>query len=303
MSTLKYLTLDQLMASVESDLSTFADEGMINRGIAIKVIRKVNADLGLKINKERHAIVEVKHHKADLPADFQYLQLAMMSGMKQEYHTNAGEQLGNLTEEHDAPIQLPVTALCDPLAAGQQENSCGGHFYVTQLYKERIVEHRELRPVRLTTRTSRLCTAESLHHHHRGTPEYEIDIEEGFITTSFEEGTLYLNYLSDMTDEKNNVLVLDHPLLTEYYEYSVKKHLLENWMLNTNGDVAQKLVYIKNEMKEARMRALNFINTIEYSQIREFYQQNRLQFAKKYYRMFSDYDNHGGYPLYPAAYA
>lgn len=299
MAQIRYITLDQMMASVESDLSTFADEGMINRGIAVKVVRKVNEDLGLKINKERHAVVEVKYHKADLPADFQYLQLAMMTGQKQTYHTNAGEQLGNLTEEH----LLPVTALCDPLAAGQQENSCGGHFYVTQRYQERIVEHHNLKPVRLTTRTSRLCTPESMHHHHRGGAEYEIDIEEGFITTSFEEGTLYINYLSDMTDEEGNILILDHPLLTEFYEYSVKKHLLENWMLNSNADVAQKLMYIKNELKEARIRALNFINTIEYSQIREFYIQNRLQFAKKYYRMFSDYDHLGHYPLYPTAYA
>lgn len=301
MAAIKYITLDQLMASVESDMSTFADEGMINRGIAIKVVRKVNEDLGLKINREREHVVEVKHHKADLPADFQYLQLALMSSTKYEYHTNAGESLGNLTEEHDAPIVLPVTSLCDPLSAGQQTNDCGGKFYVTQRYQERVLHHTDLHPVRLTARTASRCIPEFLHHH-RGA-QYEIDIDEGFITTSFEEGILYLSYLSDMVDREGNVLILDHPLLTEYYEYAVKKHLLENWMLNSNADVANKLVYIKNELKEARLRALNFVNTIEYSQIREFYQQNRLQFAKKYYRMFSDHTDLGRYPLYPAAYA
>lgn len=303
MAQIRYITLDQLMSSVESDMSTFADEGMINRGIAIKVVRKVNEDLGLKINKERHAVIEVKNHKADLPADFQYLQLAMMSGMTQSYHTNAGEQLGNLTEEHQAPTLLPVTSLCDPLAAGQQTNDAGGKFYVTQRYQERIVEHRDLHPVRLTPMSMKHCAGDSPHRHHGREASYHIEIEEGYITTSFEEGHLFLSYLTDMTDEEGNVLVLDHPLLTEYYEYSVKKHLLENWMLNSNADVVNKLMYIKNEQKEARIRALNFINTIEYSQIRDFFAQNRLQFAKKYYRMFSDYDNHGGYPLYPSAYA
>lgn len=302
MAQLKYITFDQLMSSIESDMSTFADEGMINRGIAIKVVRRVNEDLGLKINREREHIVEVKNHKADLPADFQYLQLALMSGTKHEYHTNAGESLGNLTEEHDTPIQLPVTSLCDPLSAGQQTNDCGGKFYVTQRYQERVVNHTDLHQVRLTPSSMRFCADNSPHHYHNGA-EYHIDIEEGFITTSFEEGTLYLSYLSDMVDLSGNVLVLDHPLLTEYYEYSVKKHLLENWMLNSNADVANKLIYIKNELKDARLRALNFVNTIEYSQIREFYQQNRLQFAKKYYRMFSDHTDLGRYPLYPAAYA
>lgn len=302
MAQIRYITLDQLMSSVESDMATYADEGMINRGIAVKVVRKVNEDLGLKINKERHSVIEVKNHKADLPADFQYLQLAMMTGIKQYYHTNAGENLGTLTEEHTAPVLTPVTAVCDPLAAGQQNSECGGKFYVVQRYQERVIEHHEMKPVRLMPSSRRFCTPES-HHHWFDDPSYHIDIEDGFITTSFREGDLYLNYLTDMTDEDGNILVLDHPLLTEYYEYSVKKHLLENWMLNTNADVANKLAYIKQELNEARLRALNFVNTIEYSQIRDFYQQNRYQFARKYYRMFSDYDHLGRYPLYPAAYA
>lgn len=302
MAAIRYITLDQLMASVESDLSMFADEGMINRGIAIKVVRRVNEDLGLKINKERNAVIQIKFHKADLPADFQYLQLAMMVGHTDEHFlSNAGDHLGNMTQEHQAPIEMPVIALCDPLAAGLQQNDCGGKFWVTQRYQDKIVEHKSLRPVRLTKRASRnFCTLEAQHHHHQ-TAEYEVDIEEGFITTSFEHGTLYLNYLTDMTDEDGNVLVLDHPLVTEYYEYSVKKHLLENWMLNSNADVAQRLIYIKNEQREARLRALSFINTVEYSQIREFFQQNRLQFAKKYYSMFSDYNGHYG-NTYPYLY-
>lgn len=307
MAQIRYITLDELMASVESDMATFADEGMINRGIAVKVIRKVNEDLGLKINKERHAVIEVRHHKADLPADFQYLQLAMMTGHTDEHYlSNAGDHLGNMTQEHQAPIEMPVVALCNPLEAGLQANDCGGKFWVTQRYQDRIVEHKSLRPVRLTKRVTRnFCTPEFAHeYHHRydqHTAEYEIDIEDGNITTSFEDGTLYLNYLTDMTDEDGNVLVLDHPLVTEYYEYSVKKHYLENWMLNSNADVAQKLMYIKNELREARLRALSFVGTIEYSQIREFFQQNRLQFAKKYYSMFSDYNARYG-SVYPYLY-
>lgn len=305
MAAIKYITLDEMMASVESDLSTFADEGMINRGIVIKVVRKVNEDLGLKINKERQAVVEVKHHKADLPADFQYLQLALMSGHTDEHYlSNAGDHLGNMTQEHQAPIEMPVVALCNPLEAGLQANDCGGKFWVTQRYQDRIVEHKSLRPVRLTKRVTRKwCTAEyeNEHNHHDHTAEYEIDIEDGYITTSFEEGVLYLNYLTDMTDEDGNVLILDHPLVTEYYEYSVKKHLLENWMLNSNADVAQKLMYIKNELRDARLRALGFVNTVEYSQIRDFYRQNRLQFAKKYYSMFSDYNARYG-SVYPYLY-
>jgi len=315
---LRYITLDNLMASVESDLNTFADEGMINRGQVIKVVRKVNDDLGLKINLEREAVIEVKNHKAELPADFMYLQLALMCGVHTSRFLNpAGDHMGNLTQEHQGipdphnfskGIEIPVTTLCNPDKAGITTNDCGDKFWVTQLYKEKIHEFTHVHTVRLTAASLRFCAPNCMNLRHSNTschsddhhsllsshdqhgdhnsPEYTIELEEGQVITGFEHGHLYLSYLADMTDKDGNIIILDHPLTTEYYEYAVKKHLLENWMLNSNADVAQKLVYIKNELRDARLRALSFVNTVEYSEIQKFYQANRNVFFNKYHKMF-----------------
>jgi hypothetical protein len=232
MSNLTYITFDQLMASIESDLSTFADNGLINRGTCIKIARKVNHDIGLKIFKEKETTVKVENYKAELPEDFFYLQLALLCQEPQQYNLPTGTVWGTHTEETN------ITAGCTrPLKSCL--NSCNGAYWVTQTYKEKTVKMSNLSPVMLSKKSMKFCAD--------GCPNtnwssaYEIDVQDGQIVTNFREGDVYISYLSDMVDAEGNVLILDHPLLTPFYEYAIKKHLLENIMLNGEADVERRL--------------------------------------------------------------
>ena len=71
---LKYITFEQLMNSVEQDLELYSTENMIDRQRLIKIVKEVNADLGIKINQEADIIIKVKDKKAELPLNFRYLQ-------------------------------------------------------------------------------------------------------------------------------------------------------------------------------------------------------------------------------------
>ena len=276
MAQLNYITLNQLMASVESDLRNFADNGMIDRGDVIKVVRKVNADIGLKINRESTVILDVDNFKADLPADFMYLQLAVLC--TQEYKHVGTPVLGTHTEEHNIPVkhynnQMPCM------------NECGGCYWVTQQFKDRVIKYDQLSPLSLTRAAKNISTENCLNLFWKS--PYEIDIQNGELIANFRTGKVYISYLSDMVDEDGNVLLLDHPLTTEYYEYAVKKQLLENFMLNNDADVSQKLAYIKNELREARIRSLNFVTTPEYSEINKMYNIGRVTFYNKYEKIFN----------------
>lgn len=129
-SKLKYISFSQLMASVESDLSTFADNDMIDRGNLIKVVRKVNEDIGLKINKEREAIIEIKNFKGELPADFMNLQIAL--GCYLDYAYVGQPSFGTLTEETNVPVEKFHT--CENACL----NECGGCYWVTQKFQDKI---------------------------------------------------------------------------------------------------------------------------------------------------------------------
>ena len=51
--TLKYRTFDQLFEDVTIDLNTFALENMIEPQQLIKLARKLNYELGLRINQQK----------------------------------------------------------------------------------------------------------------------------------------------------------------------------------------------------------------------------------------------------------
>jgi hypothetical protein len=258
---LRYITLNQLMASVEADLPTFADSGMIDRGKIIKVIRRVNEDLGLKINNEREGVVEIINGKGRLPEDFYILQMAAICS-KETYHL-PGEIHGTLTE--DCTTELTTD------------------YKVVQTFRDKTITFNTLHPVQVTSnsRCASHCPNIGLRCQHS-----IVVTEDNEILAGFQEGKVYINYLAEMVDKDNNILVLDHPLVRDYYEYAAKKHLIEVWLLNNDADVAEKWKLVKAELYEARLRALNFINTIEYSQIQKVYDANRNRFYQKHMRMF-----------------
>lgn len=277
MANLTYITFDQLMASVETDLSKFADNGMINRGSCIKIARKVNHDLGLKIFQEKETVLKVQDYKADLPADFMYLQMALICGKPQEYNMPAGTVWGTHTQEHN------VSANCvNPDSACLSSN--GTSYWVTQVYKEKTVKVANLSPIILSKRSLKFCADNCVNNTWSGA--YEIDIQEGQAVVNFKEGEVYINYLADMVDEENNILILDHPLLTPYYETAIKKHILENLFINGDADVERRLGYINTELKDSRLRAISFTSTIEYTDIQDVYRANRKRFFNKYHKMF-----------------
>lgn len=287
MAKISYITLDQLMASVESDISAFADARMVNRGQLIKVVRKVNEDLGLRINREKETLVDIQNYKGDLPEDFQFLQLALACGPVQLYHVKPDIPGTHFEHRTGKPTVLNAEVPVQHFSSGSNVcmNSEGGCYWVAQKFQDRVVKYTDFTPLRLTRRSQKFC-ADTCVNSRLNSAAYDLDIDNGEMTVGFREGKIYMNYLTDMIDDDGNVLILDHPLTTEYYEYAVKKHILENIMLNNQADVAQKLMYIKNELRDARIRAHNFVGTIEYSQIQETFAANRRRFWNKYNSIF-----------------
>ena len=64
--TLRYRTFDQLLEDVTIDFNTFALENMIEPQTLIKLARKLNYELGLRINQTKEVLLEVCHGKVKL---------------------------------------------------------------------------------------------------------------------------------------------------------------------------------------------------------------------------------------------
>lgn len=279
-SKIKYITYSQLMNSVEQDLEKYLNENLIDRQRYIKTIRRVNADLGLKINKEKEVIIPIKDNKGILPNDFLFAQLVMVcSKTKIVNLVDSAENLKTMLEIDPIDVQ-DCKIVCPP---GSLASASGCYYVATTVKNNTKVEYKLDKSIRLTEKSLKFC-AEGCNVN-PGLAEYELDMTDGELFVNFAEGEIYLNYLSDMVDNDNNILIVDHPMLTDYYEYSVKKKILEDIIMNSDDPSAsEKYKLTLQLLAKGRKEAISFVNTVEYGEIIEIFAVNRKRFYNKFIR-------------------
>jgi hypothetical protein len=292
-NNIKYRKFSELMSSVSSDIDVFADSGYIDEGKYIKIVRRVNSDLGININKQKEVILDVVNYKVILPADFDKLELALLC--------SEPSPITSVTDSVDSPKFVPHLQSKSPefSCSSCAKNTCGpdGNIticgdclkirkYVTQ---DVTIEYKTTIPVKLTRKSHDLCSNNCFNLSVDSDKyKYVLDINEGEMTLSgIKEGKIFLSYLTDMVDEEGELIIVDHPLINDYYEYSVKERIFENIMLNSEADVSQKLMYIKNEKKLARIDAMNFAYMPEYTEILDYMKTRNNSFYNKYIKIFN----------------
>jgi hypothetical protein len=98
-----------------------------------------------------------------------------------------------------------------------------------------------------------------------------------------------------MEDDNGNLLVPDHDLINEYYEYAFKSRILENLLMN-GEDVSQRMQLIEGRLKAARNQALSLVNTPNFSELEEIWWTNRRAMHSKYYDMFTSHRPNNEHP-------
>ena len=116
-------------------------------------------------------------------------------------------------------------------------------------------------------------------------------IKNNFIYTNIDNGKLFISYQGALEDNEGNLLVMDHPMINEYYEYAIKQRLLENLYIN-GEDVAQKLQLIEPRLKMARNNALSMVNMPDFAEMKKVWELNRKGMYHKYYDMFKTQDGY-----------
>lgn len=339
--TLKYRTFDQLLHDVLVDFNTFSLENMIEPQQLIKLVKKVNYDLGLRINQTREVVLDVCHGKVKLPDDFYTFNFAMICG---EFTTHTGYGDGfqgtNIQEvpyvETPSTVDIcgPTTVNCsvcnsnpcnhtaacpgntcpatcapnvipteyDPLAPygdvctrPRVFMNCKGEKYelIQVISTGNVMVTRTLIPLRMKTSENIECDCPNLYFNTAN----QGWLKGGYLFTTFETGKVYLNYQGQMEDENGDLLVPDHDLLNEYYEYALKSRILENLYMN-GEDVAQRMQMIEQRLRAARNNALSLVNTPNFKEMEQIWWTNRKAMYSKYYDMFKSYSPNNAYYRY-----
>lgn len=283
-TVVKYRTFDELMDEVKTDFFTYEMEGMIEPAQLIKIAQKVNYDLGLRIYTEKQKVLEIINGRVKLPDDFYVLTTAVLCA-----HYTIKEEV--LKGPHTEDVYMSICTICN-----QPTGSCGCETLVTTCEDKYVkVTHRKEYTTREYTAFKRLYVrpAKAVDPLCSNKGNYgeciEAELKNGYLyIIGLESGTVYLSYLGNMEDDKGNLLVLDHPMVNEYYEYSMKQRILENLYMN-GEDVVQKMQFIEQKLRPSRNNALSMINTPDFKEMLGVWKMNREMMYGKYYKMFSSY--------------
>lgn len=343
--TLKYRTFDELLHDVMVDLSTFSLENMIEPQQLIKLVKKINYDLGLRINQTRETILDVCHGKVKLPDDFYTFNFASICGNFTE-HIGYDGFVGGTNIQEVPYVETPTNVdICGPTTvncavcnanpcnhtAACPDNTCpatcssstiptsydpnapygdvctrprvfmnckGDKYELIQVISNPGITrvYTQLLPLRMRASENIECECPNLYWN----APNEGWIKGGFLFTTFDTGKVYLNYQGQMEDDQGNLLVPDHDLLNEYYEYALKSRILENLYMN-GEDVAQRLQMIEQRLRAARNNALSLVNTPNFREMAQMWWINRKAMYSKYYDMFKSYDLLKGYNRVPGS--
>ena len=291
---LQYRTFDELLNEVQTDFVTYSNEGMIEPAQLIKVAQRVNYDLGLRIHGTKEKVVDIEKKKAKLPGDFYVLNYAYLCGKYTvSYPSMSGRHTENVILD---PSKCTVvngvntcnkcggtdtTCLCERTYAVECKTGEKVYVQVVEKRKHEVKTYETLHKLDIATSTGRI---DALNDTHR--TGY---IKNGFIYTNLEEGSVFISYQGALEDHDGNLLVLDHPVINEYYEYAMKQRILENLYIN-GEDVSQKMQLIEQRLRGARNNALSIVNTPDFAEMYKVWQMNRKAQYNRYYDMFKSTD-------------
>jgi hypothetical protein len=100
------------------------------------------------------------------------------------------------------------------------------------------------------------------------------------------EGKVFISYDVNMEDEDGNLLVLDHDIINEYYEYEMKTRILEN-MLVAGEQYLGIYKLIDEKRKKAKIEAITIMKAPDFQDIIDLKYANQKVQYEKYYRLFS----------------
>ena len=282
---IKYRTFDDLLNEVSIDFKIYSNEGMIEPAELIKIAQRVNYDLGLRIHKTKHVILDVENKKAKLPDDFYVLNFALLAGKyKVERPVIQGDQR-----------EYGYAAMCHKCNLPAPDCSCGTQFDVAvDVHGDDsgalVLVQRIKSEVRTYDHFERIYLSPNKYVQNdnimNNVPSPNAgEIKNGYIYTNLEQGKLYISYEGALEDDEGNLLVLDHPMINEYYEYAMKQRILENLYIN-GEDVERKLGLIETKLRIARNNALGIVNMPDFAEMKALWLLNRKAMYNKYYDMF-----------------
>lgn len=270
----EHRSIKELIAIVKNDLPSFDAEGLIDEGKLVKTVMYCNEKLGIPIREVRQVAIPVSNFEAQLPIDFEKI-----------YFVCALEATNTMVIQGRSPFDNHFDQ--DILyEAAIDRDSFGGvtNYQVTINRITNTTVHSKDTWIPLSLSGSdRWCHIDCPNKKKKG--KYTISIGDGKIHTPFRSGTLYVMYIGMMRDRDGNITFPFHPLVTPFYEWTLKEKILSDAIFNSDDNkLADRFKLAQLERSKAWLDAWDFTTSKEYGYYVKLQRQKELRWYVEYFR-------------------
>ena len=274
--TFEHRPIEELLAIVRQDFRKFDDEGLIDEGNLIKTVMYCNDRLGIGIREIKQACLNVEDYRVKLPLDFEklYFTCALKA-------TSTSITLGmnpfNNNFDRDIIYEADIA----------RDDFGGTDFYgVTIKREEKVTIHTtgEWIGIDVLPDSHSFCHPSCPNTRKKG--KHSIYIKDGYIVTPFRCGELYMMYLGTMCDEEGNLLFPFHPMITPYYEWSIKEKVIMDAIFNSDVTDASLLQLAQREKVKAWLDAYDFATSKGFGEYVKIQRNKEMSWYNKYFRFF-----------------
>ena len=263
---IKYMTFDQLLDEVQDELELYDKNSLIEPSTLIPVITKINKELGLRVTEPRQEIIHFENYVAKLPNNLgkvNYMVLisdrkAIDKYLPQGIHKDYVEI--DLLTETDLNKKVYVTPDGFVYQTIYTHNQPSYYSYKVQ-HQLQIVKHSKDNP-------------------------WECVIKGDYLKLNVQEGCVLIDYQATVEDEDGNLLVVDHPLIQDYYKYALKRRIFENMYFNGEEAALQKLQFIETRYIKAKQEANGVVDMPEFSELKQTLDINKTAMFMRYHSKF-----------------
>lgn len=274
--TFEHRPISELMAIVRRDFRQLNDEGMIDEGRVIKTIMYCNDKLGIPIREIKQVCLPVVENRAKLPLNFEKLYFAaalsatntMISNMRNPFNNNFDRDV-----IYEADLDRGTLG-------------CVESYAVTIKRTENVTVHSCQNFIALDVHPQSFSLCHPYCPNTKKKGKYTIEIRDDEIITPFRSGEIYLMYLGTMEDAEGNLLFPFHPMITPYYEWSIKEKVLMDAIFNSDGNYAELLKLAQAERVKAWIDAFNITTEKGYGEYVDLQRKKELGWYNLYFKYF-----------------
>ncbi len=276
-SNIELLPMSNLIAIVKNDLSKWDAEGFIDEGRLIKTVMQCNERLGLSVREIREIALPVNEFECDVPLDLEKLFYVcalkatntMVSGLKNPFDNSFDSDI-----IYDAHLDKETLGGVDNYQVIiKRESNVEVHQYGSWIQLD------------IDKSSDPICHIDCPNTKKKG--KYSIQIKNGKIITPFRSGMLYIMYVGSMKDREGNITFPFHPMITPYYEATIKEEILSDMLFNSDANNISELYKLAEQQRKlAWIDAFNFSTEKEYGYYVNLQKKKELGWYHQYFRYF-----------------